>query len=290
MRRVCPAKLNLALSVGPPSSDGDHRLASWMVPISLVDDLEVAAADGDESPRLDVAAAEDAPTAVHVDWSADADLASSAHRVLAEHAGRPLPAHVRIRKRIPAGAGLGGGSTDAAGVLRTLAALFETETTDAQLAWLARSLGSDVPFFLGDGPAVVTGTGEAVERTPAASGHLVLIPTGLFCPTGAVYRAFDAMGGAEAVDEAAIRRLATAGAPSGDDLFNDLAAAAERVEPALADARRRCRDVLGRPVHITGSGSALFSVAADEATARDDANRLRRDAGVTAVAVRTLPT
>src|SRR5262249_20048039 len=122
-------------------------------------------------------------------------------------------------------------------------------------------LGSDVRFFLDDHapprPALVTGLGERVERLGPCGAELVLILASFACPTGAVYAAYDRLG-PRPLRERAVRDLAASG--RADGLFNDLAPAAECVAPGLDAIRRAASQAAGLPVHVTGSGSALFVV------------------------------
>ena len=112
---ACPAKLNLTLAVGPPRSDGMHPIASWMVVVRFADTLTLKEIEGDST--FDIHFADDAPRHQEVDWPLEEDLAFRAHALLQREADRDLPVAVTIKKRIPAGAGLGGGSSDAAAVM-----------------------------------------------------------------------------------------------------------------------------------------------------------------------------
>lgn len=261
----CPAKVNMALSVGSPQDDGYHPIASWMVAVSLYDELHLEAIDGESSYEIDWI--DDAPQPGDIDWPLEKDLAVRAHRRVEQRVDRPLPIRMHLGKRIPTGAGLAGGSTDAAGMLLGLNRLYELGLSEAQLIDLAMQLGSDIAFFFSSGSALVTGRGEALEDAPLEDPvRLTLVMADLQCPTAAVYRAFDEMARAAAVDEAAVREV-IAGRRKP---FNDLAAAACKVESRLADVRQTLAADLGRDVHITGSGSGLFIVADSDV----DADRL----------------
>jgi 4-diphosphocytidyl-2-C-methyl-D-erythritol kinase len=140
-------------------------------------------------------------------------------------------ADVRLHKRIPAGAGLGGGSADAAAILRWAA------FTDLERA---ATIGADVPFCIAGGRARVTGIGEVVEPLAFESRSLTLLIPPFGCSTPAVYRQWDAMGG-----------------PFGER-GNDLEPAALAVEPRLAAHRDRLGDATGRTPRLAGSGSTWF--------------------------------
>ena len=259
------AKVNLALAVGPPEPAGSpnagmHPIASWMHAVDLFDTVEATVDEG-RGWRVEWAA--DAPRPSPIDWPAEKDLAARAREFLEQVAGRPLPVGLRITKRVPAGGGLGGGSSDGAAALLAINDLMALRLTAAELAAISRGLGSDAAYFVdpSDGPpapALVTGLGDRIERTPRAAGDLVLIVPPFGCPTGAVYRAYNAAGGFRA-DEAA--RLAREARLEAERLFNDLTPAAERVEPRLAGVMERARLAAGRPVHMSGSGSTVFVVA-----------------------------
>lgn len=260
------AKVNLALAVGPPiparePHAGFHPIASWMHAIELADDLTVARAN---ETAYDLAWADGTAPG----WPLESDLCVRAHRALETHAGRELPARITLRKSIPDGGGLGGGSADAGTLLLALREAFGLETTGDELAAIAHALGTDIPFFIdppswAEGraprPALVTGLGDRLECLTRQSGGLTLICPPFGCPTGPVYRAFDAAPTGHC-DEARVRAR-SARSVSGDELFNDLASAAESVEPRLGPLRRAIASGVGRPVHLSGSGSTLFCFA-----------------------------
>jgi 4-diphosphocytidyl-2-C-methyl-D-erythritol kinase len=207
------AKLNLDLAVLGVQPDGYHEVRTHLQAISLHDLLAI----------------EPAATTT-LEGGTDDDLVLRAQRALEVAAGRPLPARFRLVKRIPVGAGLGGGSADAAAALRGLRRLY---SLDCDLASVASRLGADVPFFLDGGAAVATGRGERLEPVPVAGGWFALAWPGLGLPTAAVYRAWDDVGGEGA---------------------NQLARAAAAVEPKLAEFA----GMLGEGWRMTGSGSAFF--------------------------------
>jgi 4-diphosphocytidyl-2-C-methyl-D-erythritol kinase len=315
------AKINLALSVGPPEpagslSAGMHPIASWMAAVDLFDDLSVTrlgegelsvyeigwvggggastssgknAVSGAQlappvcSPPPSLAASPPAgrspgggglrsPRESVIDWPLEKDLAVRAHRLLEVEAGRALPVHLRLEKRIPVGGGLGGGSSNGAAALMAVNELFGLGMPVERLARLSAKLGSDVAFFLDEDagpprPAVVTGMGDRIERTGALGLDLVLVFPPFGCPTGAVYKAYDRMGPRE-LREQDVRGLAASewtgrGAELTGRLFNDLAAAAESVAGELAGIRSRVAALAGSPCHVTGSGSTLFVVCGD---------------------------
>ena len=224
---TAPAKLTLSLRVTGVQPDGYHLLDSEMVSIDLADTLYFS--DGDGLEVVDAGAG----AGGHGEVPADA---SNLVRKALSLVGRQ--AHVRLVKRIPAGAGLGGGSADAAAVLRWAGA------TGMAGIEMAAQLGSDVPFCLaGGGRARVRGTGQILEPLPvdevANVTYTLLVPP-FGVATAAVYQAWDALGG-----------------PVSDN-FNDLELAALQVEPRLASWRDRFADATGQRPVLAGSGSTWF--------------------------------
>jgi len=269
----CPAKINLALSVGSPRDDGLHPVVSWMVPIAFGDTLLMRRAEGDTGGAVRIRFAEDAPRPGAVDWPIERDLAVRAWRAVEAEVGRALPIEAEVIKRVPAGAGLGGGSADAAAMLDGLDRLFSLGLGEDRLQALAGELGADVVFqFIArrrPGGAVVTGTGEKIDMLrPAEPCPLLLLLPGFGCPTGAVYDAYDRAlsGAAHAPDDARVRSLAKLPLQPRSKLFNDLANPACRARPEL------CRVIdsatqLGQHPHVTGSGAATFILTEPDSAA-----------------------
>jgi len=236
----------------------------------FADELSIHAAD--QGPTtLDISFADDAPVVQRVDWPVESDLAYRAHRLVEAAIGRPLPIRARLLKRIPAGSGLGGGSSDAAGMLVGLNRLFDLALTEHQLVKLAAQLGSDVGFavhvLLGRPAAWVSGTGDQIEPLLSRDTlHLLLLFPPASCPTGQVYRVYDELLGGASFDPDA-RPWA------GDQLVlneiepsNDLAQAACQVSPAMQDFAGELRAMNMEP-YVTGSGSAMFLICPDPGAA-----------------------
>jgi 4-diphosphocytidyl-2-C-methyl-D-erythritol kinase len=223
------AKLNLELAVLGLRPDGYHELRTRFQAISLHDLLliEPAAATSLEGGFPD-------------------DLVLRAQRLLERATGRALPARFRLVKRIPAGAGLAGGSADAAAALRGLARL---HGLDVDLVPLAAELGADVPFLLSGGGAVACGRGELLTPAATDSGWYAIAWPGFPMSTSDVFRRWDEVGG---------------------DGANELARAAFDVEPKLAEFA----SMLGEEWRMTGSGSSFFLPAATRAGAEAAAARL----------------
>jgi 4-diphosphocytidyl-2-C-methyl-D-erythritol kinase len=178
---------------------------------------------------------------------------------------------MQLRKRIPPGAGLGGGSSDAATTLLALRELWGCAIGEEELGEIAASLGSDVPLFLAGPASRMRGRGEILQPVSVRAFHAVLHLSGLHCPTRAVYQAFDALSEVPPEDRAAgaegFSNLPPV--PAWDDLcFNDLQPAAMRVCPALVEVSDRLARATGRRVHMTGSGSGLFMLAGSQEEAQ----------------------
>ena len=179
-----PCKINRELRVGRLRADGYHELRSRMVTIDLADTLRA-----EESDVLELSC--DDPSLP----SGPENLVLRAAARLADAAGTRLGARIRLEKRVPAGGGLGGGSSDAACTLRLLAALWRLSVSDDDLARLAAGIGSDVPFFLWGGEAEVSGRGDRVAALPdGPAGDLLLLVPPFPVSTAAVYREFAGRG------------------------------------------------------------------------------------------------
>jgi 4-diphosphocytidyl-2-C-methyl-D-erythritol kinase len=265
---LAPAKINLALAVDGKRDDGYHELRSVFATIDLADRVRVAA-----HRRLEVRIAPD------VGAPRGDDLASRAVRAMAAATGREPTAFVHIRKRVPVAAGLGGGSSDAAAVLRALSSIWKRG--DVDLVALAATIGSDVPFFAaGARVAFVAGRGERVDPLPdPAAMHLVIVRSQARLATKDVFGELraDDRGAAAAVDvlREAFARGAVTPQLLRDNARNDLRGPAERLCPSIADARSRAA-TRGISLALSGSGPTLFAVADDRRDALRTARILRR--------------
>lgn len=280
-----PAKLNLALSVGPPGADRMHPIASWMVTLDFGDDLHLRMLDPGRDSLYAVVWARDAPRQSSIDWPIQKDLAVRAHLALQQHVGRPLPVRMKLEKRVPVGGGLGGGSSNAAAMLRGLRTLFGLDIADRDLCEVARGLGSDVPFLVRGGSAVVEGLGERLEHHAGVPDvHALLAFPATACPTGPVYGKFDLMRPDAALQPARVRALAASGSVAHDAPFNDLAEPAIAVAPVLADELAQLAAVTGRAAHVSGSGSTIFAICGGRLEADMLAEQVRARTGMPAVA------
>ncbi len=271
-----PAKVNLGLRIVGRRPDGYHLLESVFAPLDLADDVELAVlAAGRPGVALRV---EGGPPDLEAGAS---NLAARAARAWLEASGCEARVELVLRKRIPVGAGLGGGSSDAAAVLRGLQQRPEA-LPEAALAALALRLGADVPFFLDPRPARVGGIGERIEPLEQFPGLWLLLATpGPPLATTAVYAAFDASAGSGALtpSEPALRMrrfpALESGGPGGLQsalaaglLANDLEPAATRLRPSIGRTRERLGALGAADVGMSGSGPTLFGIFPDERAAR----------------------
>jgi 4-diphosphocytidyl-2-C-methyl-D-erythritol kinase len=253
-----PAKVNLVLQIGPVAPNGLHEVCSLFASLDLADDVEVSEADADvvicegvEGPNL-------AEAAVKAFREA---LGSKSERLK----GSDPFLEVTIRKRIPVAAGLGGGSADAAAVLRA-ANRIAGERFDADaLREIAAPLGSDVPSQIEPRHSIVTGTGERVEAVDLPEMALVLVPSEQGLSTADVFREADRLGLArDALDPGRLRELA--GAPLeriAGAMENDLQEAALSLRPELAGTLDALRGGGALGALVSGSGPTCFGVFAD---------------------------
>ena len=254
MRVLAPAKLNLGLRVLGRRADGYHELSSVFVPLDLADEIELESAPAAQpAVTLELAGAS---AGVPADAS---NLAARAASEFVAEAGLAAAVRLRLTKRIPAAAGLGGGSSDAGAVLRGLAQLHPGALPQSALARLALRLGADVPFFLDPRPARVSGIGER-SRALASLPELafLLVNPGEPLATARVFESYDAR-------PLPARRAFEPGL--GLDLANDLEPAAERLCPAIGPLRERLRELGASAVALSGSGPTLFGLFPDAAAA-----------------------
>ena len=240
-----PAKLNRFLAVLGRRADGFHELELVTTVLEGVPDLtDTLTAEPAEGLTLEISG----PTGTGL-TADESNLVIRAWRLLEDAARRPLPAALRLEKRIPHGAGLGGGSSDAAAALRLGNRLFGLGLDEADLLHLAARLGSDVPLFLLGGTVLGLGRGERVfPLRPVPLEPLLLVHPGLHVSTPSVYRALQDVG--YPFPEA----LASQPGGTAPPWRNDLTGAALWVCPPLAEVREALRDTGGEPL-LCGSGS-----------------------------------
>ena len=246
---AAPAKVNLFLHVTGRRGDGYHEIESLFALVDLADSISLTPrADGVIEREGDVAGVPE-----------DADLAMRAARALKDAAGVPSGVTISVQKRIPMGAGLGGGSSDAASVLLALNRLWKLDWTRTRLATLGRTLGADVPFFIGGGNALARGTGDALTPVTMPGSWIALVQPRAHVRTADVFAAPDL----------------TRDTPSAKiDVFsegyghNDLAGVTVARFPPVADALAALQS-RAMQARMTGSGACVFAAFATEREAQD---------------------
>jgi 4-diphosphocytidyl-2-C-methyl-D-erythritol kinase len=275
----CYAKVNLTLEILGKRADGFHELASLVHTINLADDLRVEPADA-LLTRVEGMAIDP-----------ETNLVARAAEQLSLRLKDRQGAELSLLKRIPAAAGLGGGSSDAATTLAALNVLWGTRLSLRQLMPLAAGLGSDVPFFMRGGAALMRGRGEELAPLPPRIGQwlVLLVPThDVQDKTRRLYASLqpDDFTSGELTSRAA-QRLKRREALEPSELVNAFERAARGVFPGLSETWEQAERLCQRKFFLSGAGPALFAVAAGRADARGQAAALARVGGA-AYAVRTV--
>jgi len=262
-----PAKINLCLRITGRRADGYHELDSVFLPIAWTDTVRVEARPSDEARvtlRCDNAALADA----------DSNLASRAAAAFMREYAICAQILVGLEKRIPIGAGLGGGSSDAAAVLRMMAALFAAPV-DARFATVAVGLGADVPFFLDPRPARVRGIGEIIQPlTNMPSLNIVVAVPHAEVPTAKVFRALKRESWSGPLGDGDLAAIVS-GQISSALMVNDLAAPAIELFPEIAKLKVLLEEEGAQAAAMSGSGGAVFGIYTDAPAAAAAAERIR---------------
>ncbi len=260
---LAPAKLNLCLYVGPAREDGLHEIRSLFEPLELADELRLSEASSDE---------------VICEGIEGPDLTARALIALRENGWDGPPLRIEVTKRVPVAAGLGGGSADAAAVLRL--ARGEVEGLRA----IAAGIGADVPSQLQPRPCLVAGAGEVIEPAPPPAEHgVVLIPQPKGLATAEVYAEADRLGSprGDSELEAIRRRLRDSvderGSPLDyrEHLINDLQPAAISLRPEIEDALAALEGAGAAHAMVAGSGPTVFGLYPTAGEAAAAAQNLR---------------
>ena len=271
IRLTAPAKVNLSLKITGRRDDGYHLLDSIVVFTTFGDQIDLSPASGD-SVRVS------GPFAASLTAAGD-NICLRALSAFREAGGEAGPLAIHIDKQIPVGAGLGGGSSDAAAMLRHLNGASAHPLSEERLAAVALSLGADVPVCLAGTAQRMQGIGEILTPLePPPRGHLVLARPDAMLATGEVFRRWQQAGPAGAASDTGSRpdRIIAAG--------NDLEAAATTLVPAIGTVLVSLRDCEGIiAAQMSGSGTACFGLFEDAGVAATAAQRLE-DSGLWAVA------
>jgi 4-diphosphocytidyl-2-C-methyl-D-erythritol kinase len=276
-----PAKLNLFLEVHGKRDDGYHEIESLMLPISMYDTITLRrTSDAKIGWSCQLAASHTWRATSSVPCDSE-NLALLAAQALRRSAKVEQGVEIQLFKRVPVGAGLGGGSSDAAAVLWGLNRLWKLDWPSERLREIGAQLGSDVPFFLIGGAAVVRGRGEQLHcRVSLPPMHFVVAVPAAANPTSRVYQ--------QCVIPGSPRRLFPHPTPSGPLShsavralqFNRLQDAAQHINPQIAQVRHELSRLGAEQPQVTGSGSACFAICRDRASARRLAQGVTRIPGV----------
>lgn len=251
-----PAKVNTLLRVISRRSDGYHDLQMVMVPLSLFDEIQLTL----QPSGIDLTVEGN----VDKDMAGEKNLAYRAAKILSDECGKGLGVYIELTKRIPVAAGLGGGSSDAAAVLKGLNDLWELDLCPDELAKIGKSLGADVPFFCYDGPAFVEGIGDRVEVYNSFPNlSFLLVNPGFAVSTPWIYKQWDLQltlpnSGAR------VRPLFQVFSDVIASLHNDLERVTIPANPEIASIKDALRDAGAEGVLMSGSGPTVFGVFADK--------------------------
>lgn len=272
---LAPAKINLHLQVLGPRGDGFHEVWTVFQSIDLADRVSVSE-NSDGRVRLEVEPVGAVPVGRE-------NLVFKAGLALRERAGVDRGADLHLLKRIPVGAGLGGGSADAAAALVALDRLWRLNMDFATLGAIASSIGSDVRFFLHGGLALGRGRGDNILQLPDTRprGVVVAVPE-LRVSTAAAFEGLSRLLTSRRPDvtvEAfvAARREAGTGDPPWRSLHNDFEEVVTERWPEIGRLARAVRATAPLHAAVTGSGAAVFGIYADQAAAREAAQEIGSD-------------
>jgi 4-diphosphocytidyl-2-C-methyl-D-erythritol kinase len=268
LRQLTPAKINLFLRITGRRSNGYHELDSVIVPISIYDGLDIelrpSAISSSFVLRCDSAS-------VPVD---ERNLALKAAHAFTAEFGVKAEVSMALRKQIPVGAGMGGGSSDAAAVIRMMAALCRIREAE-RLAALALRLGADVPFFLDPCPSRVTGIGERIEPIgEIAQMHLLIAVPALEVSTATVFGRLRREQWSGPAPDADVRAISD-GRIAAQHLVNDLGQVATVLWPEIGQLKNSLDAAGARATAMTGSGGGVFGIFDSQEAAARGCDQLR---------------
>ena len=288
MKIRAPAKINLSLRVVGKRADGYHLLDTIMVPVSLYDEIEIHQIRRSESGRSE------SPALIQIRCShpsvplGQENIAYRAAELLMRKTKIRQPLVIRIRKKIPVGAGLGGGSTDAAAVLVGLNRMWKLRLSVPQLERLALQLGADVPFFIRSKPARARGIGEKLRLLPNLRRRwLVLAYPGFPVATAWVFGNLPPKLTKVSVNTS-IATLLESLDKLDTLLINDLEQVTLRRYPEIVRVKSMLSLAGAAGVLMSGSGSSVFGVFKSKRLAEKAFRRMQHEEGVQAFLVRVL--
>jgi 4-diphosphocytidyl-2-C-methyl-D-erythritol kinase len=285
LRVLAPAKINWALEVLRIRPDGYHEIRSILQTIDLHDVITLTEAHG-------VTLSISGEAGMLGDEPVEANLAYRAAVSFQRRAGASRGVHISLEKHVPVAAGLGGGSSDAAAVLRGLNVLWDVRQPDANLVEIAGEIGSDPPFFVVGGTAMATGRGDRVESLPDAIAPAIVLAT----PpqgergdkTASMYRALSPDNFSDGYVSIGVREIVLAGRTIVDDeLTNVFEHVTARMQPATALAMESLR-VQGHEPHLAGSGPSFYLLWPGPASRPEEFHEQIREQGFEPRAVAVL--
>ncbi|MEY5043310.1 MAG: hypothetical protein RJA19_537 [Bacteroidota bacterium] len=250
-----PSKVNLGLFVTSRRNDGFHNLESIFLPTGWCDVMEIRVLDGHGRLELRTSGRE-------IPGDQANNLVRKAYERVADRF--PVPSlEVHLRKVVPMGAGLGGGSADGAWMLRWLRDALDIGAEPGFWEEVAAALGSDCPYFLSDGPAFVSGRGEHIERLPAralplSGWHMAILHPGIHVSTQAAFAGITPR--PAPFDLRTLSRLPVE--QWSQHVFNDFEAGISRLHPEIAELRQRLTAAGAAFAQMTGTGSAVYGLFA----------------------------
>ena len=253
MRFLSPAKVNLSLELGRKRPDGYHEIQTLMHRIDLTDEIEIDRQEGEIALSVE---GEDIPPGPE-------NLAYRAARSFFRQTGIAGGVRIRLRKRIPVAAGLGGGSSNAATVLMALNEIFAAEIDDRRLMAWGAAIGADVPFFIFKKPAWAAGKGERLRAAdlPADLWFLLMVPP-FRVGTAWAYAAYDGLGGDKPA-AFSVQKSIKQVADLALILSNDLERASAGRHPEIGEMKQRLREQGAAGALMSGSGPVVFGLFGD---------------------------
>jgi len=264
------AKVNYALEVRGTRADGYHEISTVLQSVSLFDELQLERTDAGFDLLVEPEETEVGPpheNTVHKAW-----------RLLGDLAGEELPVYARLLKRVPAGAGLGGGSADSAAALLGLNALFGLGLNTGELRKVGLRIGADVPFCLVGGTALGERIGEVLTPLPAPPPHaLVVAKPEAGADTAAIYRAYDQRPARNRHPAATVAEALRTGdlVVLARSVGNDLTPVTRELVPGVGELEDELLRVGAMGAAMSGTGSSVYGIFGSEEEARMAANALR---------------
>lgn len=285
MKIRAPAKVNLSLRVVGKRKDGYHLLDTIMVPVDLYDEIKITRPKSLRPGKGHLQVTCNHPLVP----SGKGNLTYQAASLLLTKKGVLEPVHIHIRKRIPVGAGLGGGSSDAAATLQGLDRLFRLGCKRKEMLSLAVSLGADVPFFIYLRPARARGIGERLRPLPFFPRlWMVILYPGFPLSTRWVYQHLHFSKLTKAIENTKINFSLGDAEELKRLLVNDLERVAMRRYPRIAFLKKRLIQEGAAGALMSGGGSSVFGIFPSGQSAKEAFHRLRKEDGVQAYLVRSL--